>query len=46
MCGILVATEAEHFERIDADVARTIYQEVSIGDTDFAQLVGSLGQYA
>jgi hypothetical protein len=38
MCGILVATEAEHFERIDAKIARGIYQEVSISDTDFARL--------
>jgi hypothetical protein len=46
MCGILVATQAEQLERIDADVARTIYQEVSIGNSDFEQLVGRLGQSA
>lgn len=38
MCGILVATEAEHFERISAEMARGIYQEVSISDEDFARL--------
>jgi hypothetical protein len=30
MCGILVATEPEHFDRVDANVARGIYEEVSI----------------
>ena len=35
MCGILVATEVEHFDRIDAETARKIYQEVSIARRGF-----------
>jgi hypothetical protein len=42
MCGIFVATEAEHFERINAEIARGIYQEVSISDADFAKLTKKL----
>ncbi|HEX4415339.1 MAG TPA: DUF4922 domain-containing protein [Lacipirellulaceae bacterium] len=42
MAGVLVATEAEHFERIDAEIARGIYQEVSIGDADFARLAAKI----
>jgi hypothetical protein len=42
MCGVLVATEAEHFERIDADIARGIYQEVSIGDGDFERIAAKV----
>jgi hypothetical protein len=44
MCGILVATESEHFERIDADIALGIYQEVSIGDSEFERLVARVAQ--
>jgi Domain of unknown function (DUF4922) len=39
MCGILVATEADHFEQINAEIARAIYREVSISDVDFERLV-------
>ncbi len=42
MCGILVATEAEHFERIDAKIARDIYQEVSISDADFERIASKI----
>jgi hypothetical protein len=42
MCGILVATEADHFARINPETARAIYREVSIGDEDFARLVANL----
>jgi hypothetical protein len=30
MCGILVVTEPQDFARIDADIARGIYEEVSV----------------
>jgi hypothetical protein len=39
MCGILVATEPDHFTRIDAHVARGIYEEVSISAAQFADLI-------
>jgi hypothetical protein len=42
MCGILVATEADHFERINAETARAIYREISIGEEDFERLVASV----
>jgi hypothetical protein len=32
MCGILVVTEPQDFERIDADIARGIYEEVSLAN--------------
>lgn len=32
MCGILVVTEPEDFDRIDADTVRSIYEEVSVGN--------------
>ncbi|HVT28036.1 MAG TPA: DUF4922 domain-containing protein [Lacipirellulaceae bacterium] len=38
MSGILVATEPEHFSRIDAHIARTIYEEVSLPTAQFEQL--------
>jgi hypothetical protein len=41
MCGILVTTEPEHFSRTDARVARPIYEEVSIADAPFAELIAS-----
>jgi hypothetical protein len=30
MCGLLIATEPDHFNRIDAATARSVYEEVSI----------------
>jgi hypothetical protein len=30
MAGLLVTTDREHFERIDAATARSIYEEVSV----------------
>jgi hypothetical protein len=38
MCGLLVATEPEHFDRIDAATAKSIYEEVSLGAEEFDQL--------
>jgi hypothetical protein len=42
MCGILVATEPDHFARIDARVARGIYEEVSISANRFSELVAAI----
>lgn len=42
MGGILVATEPDHFARIDARVARTIYEEVSISAARFEALVATI----
>jgi hypothetical protein len=42
MSGILVTTAPEHFARIDAGIARTIYEEVSISRARFADLIASL----
>jgi hypothetical protein len=42
MGGILVATDPEHFARIDARTAHTIYEEVSISAARFAHLVAKL----
>jgi hypothetical protein len=42
MCGILVATEPDHFARIDARVARGIYEEVSISANRFADLAAKI----
>jgi hypothetical protein len=39
MGGILVTTDPEHFARIDARAAQTIYEEVSISAARFAHLV-------
>ena len=39
MCGILVTTDPEHFARIDARAAQTIYEEVSISANQFAKFV-------
>jgi hypothetical protein len=43
MCGILVVTEPDHFARIDARVARSIYEEVSISAARFAELTSTVG---
>jgi uncharacterized protein DUF4922 len=42
MCGILVTTGVEDFERVDAQVARAIYEEVSISPSAFKQLTASV----
>jgi hypothetical protein len=42
MCGILVTTAVEDFERVDADVARAIYEEVSVSPSRFQQLTADL----
>jgi hypothetical protein len=42
MCGILVTTELEHFSRTDARVARKIYEEVSIANAPFSELIASI----
>jgi hypothetical protein len=39
MCGILVATEPDHFARIDSRIARSIYEQVSISPDRFEQLI-------
>jgi hypothetical protein len=39
MCGVLVTTESEHFARLDAEIARDIYDEVSIDARRFERLV-------
>lgn len=41
MCGILVATELEHFERINIPIAGKIYEEVSLNPEHFARLVAA-----
>jgi hypothetical protein len=38
MCGVLVTTDVDDFERVDAQVARAIYEEVSISPARFEQL--------
>ena len=42
MCGILVTTEPGDFERIEPQTARAIYEEVSITNADFEQLVAGV----
>jgi uncharacterized protein DUF4922 len=42
MGGILVATEADHFARIDSSTARAIYEDVSITAAGFADLVSKI----
>jgi len=42
MGGILVTTDPEHFARIDARAAQTIYEEVSISAARFAHLVAKI----
>jgi hypothetical protein len=44
MAGLLVVAEPEQFDRVDAQVARTIYQEVSLDDARFEQLVEEVGK--
>jgi hypothetical protein len=39
MCGLLVVTETDHFDRIDAATARAIYEEVSLPPDEFQRLV-------
>ena len=39
MCGVLVTTEPEHFARLDAEIARGIYEEVSTDTARFEQVV-------
>ena len=39
MCGILVTTEPEHFARVDAELARGIFEEVSVDASSFSELV-------
>jgi ATP adenylyltransferase/5',5'''-P-1,P-4-tetraphosphate phosphorylase II len=42
MAGILVTTEPDHFARIDARAARTIYEDVSINAARFEDLVATI----
>jgi hypothetical protein len=42
MCGILITTGVEDFERIDTGVARAIYEEVSISPSRFKELAMSV----
>ncbi len=42
MCGVLVTTEKSHFARIDARMAKSIYEEVGLVDSQFAKLVEKL----
>ncbi|MGH7202287.1 MAG: DUF4922 domain-containing protein, partial [Planctomycetaceae bacterium] len=39
MAGLLVTTEPDHFSRLDAATARSIYEQVSLEPSCFAQLV-------
>lgn len=42
MCGVLVATEPDHYARIDTAMARSIYEEVCLGGQKFEQLVATM----
>jgi hypothetical protein len=42
MCGILVATELEHFERINVPIAGKIYEEVSLNSEHFDRLAAAV----
>jgi hypothetical protein len=42
MCGVLVTTESDHFERIDAHLARAIYVEVSLAAESFKRLAAAI----
>jgi hypothetical protein len=42
MCGILVATEAEDFARLDALAAHRIYEEVSLPSLKYEQLLSEV----
>ncbi len=44
MSGVLVVAEPEHFSRVDAAVARRIYQEVSFNAAQFDELVEDLAR--
>ncbi len=39
MCGVLVTTEPDHFALVDAEAAQRIYEQVSISNSQFADLV-------
>ena len=39
MAGLLVVAEPEQFDRVNAKIALTIYQEVSLDDARFGQFV-------
>ncbi len=39
MCGVLVTTEMSHFARIDARMARSIYEEVGLEGSRFVELM-------
>jgi len=39
MCGVLVTTEPEHFARVNGEIARGIYEEVSIAEGAIVELV-------
>jgi hypothetical protein len=42
MCGLFVATEPEHFDRIDAETARGIYEEVTLSSEQLRRLTYTL----
>jgi hypothetical protein len=42
MCGVLVTTEPDHFARVDAEVARAIFEEVSISKRQFEELANKV----
>jgi hypothetical protein len=42
MCGLLVTTHRDDFERIDAGIARAIYEEVSVQPDQFQHLANTL----
>jgi hypothetical protein len=45
MCGILVTTEPDHFARIDGEAAQSIYEQVSISNAQFADLVETVREF-
>jgi hypothetical protein len=44
MCGIVVTTDVEHFNRVDADAVHAIYNEVSIAPSRFEQLMANIAR--
>ncbi len=42
MAGLLVVAELDHFDRVDATIARQIYEEVSAEETRCAQLMEAI----
>lgn len=42
MAGLLVVAEPDHFDRVDATIARQIYEEVGADETRCAQLVEAI----